>query len=61
MTAKIFIDTNVIIYAKFDDSSNKYKIANKLLSQNIKSTEDLSHEQIVDSSLQIINPFAGVQ
>jgi predicted nucleic acid-binding protein len=24
-------------------------------------TEDLSHEQIVDSSLRIINPFAGVQ
>jgi predicted nucleic acid-binding protein len=50
MTAKIFIDTNVMRYAKFDDSSHKYKIANKLLSQNIKSTE-------INISTQVVNEF----
>jgi predicted nucleic acid-binding protein len=31
MIDNVFIDTNIFLYAKFDDGSEKFKIANDLL------------------------------
>lgn len=42
--SKIFIDTNILVYAKINECSILY-------------SEDMHHEQLIVNSLQIINPL----
>ena len=42
MRDKIFIDTNIFVYAFLD---------------SILYSEDMQHKQIIENQLQIINPF----
>jgi predicted nucleic acid-binding protein len=50
MTGKVFIDTNMLLYAEFDDGSNKHRISNKLLLQDILGAE-------IFVSTQVLNEF----
>jgi predicted nucleic acid-binding protein len=50
MTGKIFLDTNILLYAEFDDGSDKHLTAKKLLLQDIRGAE-------VFVSAQVFNEF----
>jgi predicted nucleic acid-binding protein len=50
MTGKVFLDTNILLYAEFDDGSDKHLIARKLLLRDIVGTE-------VFVSTQVFNEF----
>ena len=51
MSADVFVDTNVLIYAYDADAGEKHKTANYIL------TEDLSHDQIV-AGIKIQDPLS---
>ena len=50
MTGKVFIDTNVLLYTEFDDGSDKHRISQKLLLQDILGAE-------IFISTQVLNEF----
>jgi predicted nucleic acid-binding protein len=50
MTGKVFLDTNILLYAEFDDGSDKHQKAKKLLLQEILGAE-------VFISTQVFNEF----
>jgi predicted nucleic acid-binding protein len=50
MTGKVFLDTNILLYAEFDDGSDKHLVARKLLLQDIVGAE-------VFVSAQVFNEF----
>jgi len=50
MSDKVFIDTNIFLYAKFDDKSEKFKIANQVLGK-------YSGHRTSFISTQVINEF----
>jgi predicted nucleic acid-binding protein len=50
MTGKVFLDTNILLYAEFDDGSDKHRITQKLLLQDIVGAE-------VFVSTQVFNEF----
>ncbi len=62
MKDRIFIDTNVFVYAYLEDSSN-IKKRQKFIASALKNncsflySEDMQHNQIIENSLRIINPF----
>lgn len=47
---RIFIDTNILVYAKLKTPENQC---------DILFTEDLQHDQIIRARLRIRNPFIG--
>ncbi|MDR2428685.1 MAG: PIN domain-containing protein, partial [Candidatus Margulisbacteria bacterium] len=50
MPDKIFFDSNILLYAEFNDDSKKYRMANALLKQDVLSSA-------VYLSTQTINEF----
>jgi predicted nucleic acid-binding protein len=48
MTGNVFIDTNIFLYAKFDDGSVKNRIAKKLLQSCTQNKEPIISTQIVN-------------
>jgi len=67
MTAKVFVDSNVLIYAHDLDARTRQQRAAECLKRNLATlilgrhdprllTEDLNHGQII-AGVKIINPF----
>ena len=50
MTGRVFIDTNILLYAEFEDGSNKHRVTQKLLLQDLLGAE-------VFISTQVFNEF----
>jgi predicted nucleic acid-binding protein len=50
MTGKVFLDTNILLYAEFDDGSDKHRITKKLLLEDLVGGE-------VFVSTQVFNEF----
>jgi predicted nucleic acid-binding protein len=50
MTGKVFLDTNILLYAEFDDGSDKHLITQKLVLQEVVGAE-------VFISTQVFNEF----
>jgi predicted nucleic acid-binding protein len=48
MTGNVFIDTNIFLYAKFDDGSPKNRIAKELLQSCTQNNEPIISTQIVN-------------
>jgi predicted nucleic acid-binding protein len=56
MPGKVFIDSNIFIYAKIEQpDSHNHELAKKFL--KALDTEDMQHEQLIEKKLKIINPF----
>jgi predicted nucleic acid-binding protein len=48
MTGNVFIDTNIFLYAKFDDGSDKFKIANDLFNMFFQIKKPFISTQVVN-------------
>ena len=48
MTGKVFIDTNILLYAEFDDGADKHRITKKLLLQDILGAEIIISTQVIN-------------
>jgi predicted nucleic acid-binding protein len=48
MTDKVFIDTNVILYAKFNDGSRNFQVANNLFKTGLLKSEAYISTQVVN-------------
>jgi predicted nucleic acid-binding protein len=48
MTDNVFIDTNIFLYAKFDDGSEKFKIANDLFNTFFQIKKPFISTQVVN-------------
>jgi predicted nucleic acid-binding protein len=48
MTGKVFIDTNIFLYAKFDDGNEKFKIANNLFNTFFQIKKPFISTQVVN-------------
>jgi predicted nucleic acid-binding protein len=48
MTGNIFIDTNIFLYAKFDDGNEKFKIANDLFNAYFRLKKPFISTQVVN-------------
>jgi predicted nucleic acid-binding protein len=46
MPDRVFLDTNILLYAKIDDGNS-----------DVLYTEDLQNGQIINNQLRIINPL----
>jgi predicted nucleic acid-binding protein len=47
MTGRVFVDTNILLYAEFDDGSEKHHAAKKLLLQEILGAEVFISAQVL--------------
>jgi predicted nucleic acid-binding protein len=64
MSAKVFLDTNILVYSYSSTEKYQYSFYDSLiisaaLSCNCEMlfSEDLQHGQIIEERLKIINPF----
>jgi predicted nucleic acid-binding protein len=48
MTGNVFIDTNIFLYAKFNDGSDKFKVANDLFSTYFRLGKPFISTQVVN-------------
>jgi predicted nucleic acid-binding protein len=48
MTGNIFVDTNIFLYAKFDDGNDKFKIANDLFNAYFQLKKPFISTQVVN-------------
>jgi predicted nucleic acid-binding protein len=53
MIGNIFIDTNIFLYAKFDDGNEKFKMANDLFNVHFQLKKPFI-------STQVVNEFCNV-
>ncbi|AHF02345.1 hypothetical protein THIAE_07895 [Thiomicrospira aerophila AL3] len=63
MSAKAFLDTNILIYAFDQDQIKKQRAMHLIVATALGAkcdnlySEDLQHGLVIDNQLQVINPF----